>query len=154
MGMAKQASRDVGRATIIVDGPFGLPATGILLRKLRGHRVFVIGEDQFQSLRDAPVQQPSPGRRYLRVGSLAEQVVGEVVAVPELLHDPAPPELVNRSYDHVGVEITCLGEQVKREVSADSCRETSDLERSRAELAEAVMQDRGQVPARQAAPAG
>ena len=44
--------------------------------------------------------------------------MGEVVAVAELAHDPAPPQLVDRRHDGVGVQVARLGEQVEGEVRA------------------------------------
>src|SRR5262249_60467849 len=82
---------------VVGQRPVAPPAPGVLLRELRRDRVGVVGVEQLEALRDAPVQQPPFRRADLGVCSFAEPVVGEVVAVAELLHDSAPPQLVDRS---------------------------------------------------------
>jgi hypothetical protein len=71
--------------------------------------------DQLKALRETPVQQPAPRRADLRIGGLTQQVVAEVVATRELLHDPAPPQLIYRFNYRVSVEVAGLGEQFERE---------------------------------------
>ena len=62
-----------------------------------------------------------------RVGGVAQQVVGEVVAVADLAQDPAAPQLVDRADHGVGVEVGGLGEQVEGEVAADRGGEPGDV---------------------------
>jgi len=82
---------------------------------------------QLEALGNPPVQQPSLRRADLRVGRVAQQVVGEVVAVPELAHDPAPPQLVDGPHHDVSVQVAGLGEQVEGAVPADRSGQAGHL---------------------------
>ena len=88
------------------------------------------------------------GRADLHVCSFAEQVVGEVVAVAELVHDPAPPQLVDRPYHGVGVEVARLSEQVEGEVRPHRRRQAGHLPGGRGRLLQTVAQHRGEITGR------
>ncbi len=91
LGVGEPAGRDIGGPLVVGHRPLRPPGPRILLGELGRDAVRVLGVEQFQALGDAPVQQPAFRRADLRVGRLAQQVMGEVVAIPELPHDPAPP---------------------------------------------------------------
>ena len=75
--------------------------------------------------------------------------MGEVVAVPELPDDPAPPQLVYCFHHQVGVQVAGLGEQVEGEVRAHRCREAGHLPGGRGPLTEAFAQHRGKITDRE-----
>ena len=138
--MGKHVCCHVGGAPVIGHGPPWPPAAGILLRQLSRNRVRVVSVQQFECLRHAPVHEPALRRADLRVCRIAEQIVGEVVAVTELAHDPAAPQLVDCRHHDAGVEITRLSEQVKSEVRPHRRRQAGHLTGGRARLLEAVAQ--------------
>ena len=138
--MGKHARCDIGCPPVIDHGLLRPPAADVLLRELRRDRGRVIGVQQLQSLRHAPVQQPAPRRADLRVRRIAEQIVGKVVAVTELPHDPAAPQLVDRPHYGAEVEVTGLGEQVKGEVRPDRGGQAGHLPGGWRRLVEAVAQ--------------
>ena len=152
--MGEHARGDVGGAPVVGHRPLRPPAAGILLRELSRDRVRVVGVQQLESLRHAPVQQPALRRADLRVCRIAEQIVGEVVAVAELAHDPAAPQLVDRRHDDAGVEVTRLGEQVEGEVRPHRRRQASHLPGGRGRLVEAVAQHGREIAGRQRRAAG
>ena len=78
--------------------------------------------------------------------------MGEVVAIPELSDDPAPPQLVDGFHDQVSVQIACLGEQVEGEVRAYRCRETGHLPGGRSPLVQTFAQHRGEITYRERRP--
>ena len=105
-------------------------------------------KEQLEALGDAPVQQPALGGAHLRVCGFAEQVVGEVVAVTELVQDPAPPQLVDRPHYDAGVQVAGLSEQIQGEVRPHRGREASHLPGSQGCLRETVVQHRGEISGR------
>ncbi len=125
--MREPGRRDLGRPLVEGQRPRGPPAPGILLRQLGCDGVDVPGVQQLEDLGDPPVQQPASRRADRRVRRFAQQVVGEVVAVAELPHDPAPPELVHCLHDGISVKVARLGEQVEGEVRADRSRQARHL---------------------------
>ena len=141
-----------GGAAVVADRPVGAPAAGVLLGELRRHGVGVVGVQQLQALRDAPVQQPAPGRAHVRVGGVAEQVVGEVVAATDLAQDAAAPQLVDRADHGVGGEVGGLGEQVEGDVATDGGGEPGDLAGLLAHLRQPGAQHRRQLVACAATP--
>ncbi len=147
--MCEQARRDIGSAPVPGDSP-PWPASHGRIAPPVGDQVRVIGVEQFKSLGDTSVQQPSLRRADLRIRRLPQQVVREVVAVPELPHDPAPPELVDRSDNGVGIQVARLGEQIQREVGPHRRCEADHLAGSSAHLPEAVAQNRRQIANRHA----
>jgi hypothetical protein len=156
LGVREHARRHVRRAPVVGDGALGLAAPGVLLRQLRGHRVEVVGVQQLEALGDASVEQPAPRRAEPGVGGVAQQVVGEVVALPTvavLAQYPAAPQLVDSRDDPVGVQVGGHREQVQRDVPADRRGDPGDLLRRRAGLVEPVAQHGGQIPGRERSPA-
>ena len=149
LGVAEPGRRDLGRSLVVGQRPRGPPAAGVLLRELGRDRVGVLGVEQLEALGDPAMQEPAFRRADRRVCRVAQQVVGEVVAVPELVHDPAPPQLVDRLHDGVGLQVTGLGEQVKGEVRADRGREPGHFPGRPGCLFEAFAQHGGQIAARQ-----
>ena len=91
LGVGKHSGGDIGGPLVVGDRALRPPGPRVLLSELGGHTVRVLGVEQFQALGDAAVQQPAFRRADARVGGLAQQVMGEVVAIPEDPHDPAPP---------------------------------------------------------------
>jgi hypothetical protein len=140
LGVGEPAGRDIGRAPVIghrLPGPAG---PGVLRGEQGRGNVGVAGVQQLQALSDAPVQQPAPRRADPRVRRFAQQVVGEVVAIAELPHDPSPPQLVDRPHDHVGLQVACLGKQVEAEVRPHRRRQAGHLLGCRSRLMEALAQ--------------
>jgi hypothetical protein len=78
--------------------------------------------------------------------------MGEVVAIPDLPDNPAPPQLVDDFHDQVSVQIACLGEQVEGEVRAYRCRETGHLPGGRSPLVQTFAQHRGEITDRERRP--
>jgi hypothetical protein len=138
LGVGEHARCDISRAPVVGHRPLGSPAPGILLGELSRYHVGVFGVEQLETLSDAPVQQPAFRGADLRVRRFAEHVVGEVVAISELVDDPAPPQLVDRAHHDVGVEVACLGEQVEGEVRPHRRREVGHLAGCRGHLVDAV----------------
>ncbi len=116
--MGEHAGCDMGGPLVVGHRPLGPPAPGILLGELDRNAIRVLGVKQFQGLGDAPVQQPAFRRADPRICRFAQQVMGEVVAIPEFPHDPAPPQLVNCLHNQVGVQVRCLSEQIEGEIRA------------------------------------
>ena len=152
--MGKHARCDVGCPPVIDHGPLRPPAADVLLRQLRRDRGRVIGVQQLQSLRHAPVQQPAPRRADLRVCRIAEQIVGKVVTVTELAHNPAAPQLVDRRHHGADVEVTRLGEQVKGEVRPYRRSQAGHLPGGRGRLVETVAQHGREIVGRPRRSAG
>ena len=75
--------------------------------------------------------------------------MGEVVAVTELAHDPAAPQLVDRPDHQASVEVTRLSEQIKGEVRPGRRRKPRHLPGGRGRLVEAVAQHRREIVGRQ-----
>jgi hypothetical protein len=74
--------------------------------------------------------------------------VGEVVAIPEFAHDPAPPQFVDRPHHDVGVQVAGLSEQVKAEVPAHRGGQASHLAGGRGGLLEPVVQHCAEIARR------
>ncbi len=138
--MGEHACCHVGGAPVVGHGPPRPPAAGILLRQLSRDRVRVVSVQQLECLRHAPVHEPALRRAHLRVCRIAEQIVGEVVAVTELAHDPAAPQLVDCRHHDAGVEVTRLSEQVKSEVRPHRRGQAGHLAGGRARLLETIAQ--------------
>ena len=145
LSMGEPACCDVGGTPVVSHGPHRPAAPGVLLRQLSGDRADVLRLEQLERLRDPPVQQPPFRRADLGISRFPEQVVGEVVAVPELVHDPAAPQLIYRFNDHVSIQVARLGEQVEGEVRADRRREAGHLPGRHGGVLETVVQDRGEI---------
>jgi hypothetical protein len=75
LGVGKSARRDVGRTPVVGHRPLGPPAPRILLGELSRDRVGVLGVEQLEALRDAPVQQPPSWRADLGICRFAEHFV-------------------------------------------------------------------------------
>ena len=146
--MGEHACCHVGGAPVVGHGPPWPPAAGVLLRELSRDRVRIVSVQQLERLGHAPVQEPSLRRADLRVRRIADEIVGEVVAVTELSHDPAAPQLVHRRYHGAGVEVTRLSEQVESEVRPRRGRQAGHLTGGRARLFEAVAQHGRQITGR------
>ena len=136
LGVGEDAARDLGRPAVVGDGPLGPSTAGVLLRELGRDRTGVVGVQPFQSLGDAPVQQPAPRRGDPCVGGVAHQVVGEVVGLPALAQDPQPPQLVDGRDHVVGVQLAGRHQQVQRDVPADRRGQLRALLGRRARLRE------------------
>jgi hypothetical protein len=78
----------------------------------------------------------------------------EVVAVPELPHDPAPPQLVQGGHHRVGVQVACLSEQVKGEVRAGRRGQAGQLAGGRGSLVKTLAQHPREITGRKGRPAG
>ncbi len=154
LGIPEPGRRDIGRTPVVRHRPLAPPAPGVLFGQLGRDRVGVVGVEQLEALGDTPVQQPAFRRADLGVGRFAEHVMGEVVAVPELLHDPAPPQFVDGLDDDVGLQVARLGEQAKGEVRSHRRRETGYLPGRRGRLLETLAQHGLKVADRQRRAAG
>ena len=75
--MGEHARRHIGRPAVVGERALGPAAAGVLLGELGRDRSSVVGVQQLEALGDAPVQQPAPRPADLRVGGVAQQVVGE-----------------------------------------------------------------------------
>ena len=154
LGVGEHARGELGGAAVVGHRPARPPAARVLPGELSRDGVRVVGVQELEGLGHPAVQQPPLRRAYLRVCRLPEQVVGEVVAVAELAHDPAPPQLVDRSHHGAGVEVARLREQFEGEVRAHRRREAGHLPGRRARLLQPVAQHGRQIPGRPGGTAG
>jgi outer membrane protein TolC len=106
----------------------------VLVRQLGGHVVELTSVDELERLGQAPMVEPLTRRGDRGVRSIAEQVVGEVVAKPGLVQDAPTPQLIDGAYDGVRVEVAGLADQLQTEVPADGSGQPSDLLRRRPDL--------------------
>ncbi len=152
--MGEHAGRDIGRPPVVGHRAVRPPAAGILPGELRRDGIGVVGVQEFEALGDPPVQQPPSRRADLCVCRFAQQVVGEVVAVMELVHDPAAPQLVDCPHHDVGLKIARLGQQVEGEVRAHRRGEARHLPGRRGRLLETVAQHGRKITDREGSAAG
>ena len=91
------------------------------------------------------MQEPPCRRRQLLVRRLAQQVVGEVVALVVHGEDAQAPQLVDGSDHRLGGQVARGAQQLEREVAAHGRGELDDGSAVGRQVVEAAPQQRGQV---------
>jgi hypothetical protein len=112
LDVGEHARRHISGPAVVAQRALWPAAACVLLGQLGRHRGDVVGVQQLQALRHAPVQQPSPRPADLVVGCVAQQVVREVVALAVLTQDPVPPQLVHGLHHVVVAQPARLGKQI------------------------------------------
>jgi hypothetical protein len=88
--------------------------------------------------RHALVDLAPPCRSQAGIGDLANLVVAEVVGIsPMLVHDPAPPQLVEAAHERIVIVVACARQDVEVKRPPDHRRDAGHLAREGRELRQA-----------------
>ena len=141
VAVGEHRGRHFCRALEVSQRTLGVSRQPILLGDLRRNRVGVPGPEQFECLGEPAVQQPTPCWGDSVIGRATQQIMREVVAIPDLPNDPPPPQLVDSDNDSLDVEVAGLGQQRNTEVAPKSRCKTGHLPPRGTELLDPLRED-------------